>query len=201
MAIKPTAETSPLSQDKREKILVAAKARFLHYGVPKTTMRDIADDLSIAVSNLYLYFENKREIVLAIAENCRAEHDAVAKEVISDQTMTPEQKFEQLLVNKFRIMQQFRDQSPKGRELIAYLLQEFPERAVTWQENLESMISTILELGNQSGDFHVKDVPYTARMMRIALAQFFQPAHVVLPAEPTETDLIQVLHFILPILK
>lgn len=201
MTTKPTSDTSPLSQDKREKILIAAKARFLHYGVPKTTMRDIADDLSIAVSNLYLYFENKREIVLAIAEQCRAEHDAVAKEVINDPALSPDQKLEQLLVNKFKIMEEFRYQSPKGRELIEYLLQEFPERAVTWQSNLESMIEAVLELGNQTGDFHVKDIPYTARMMRIALAQFFQPAHVDLPGEATETDLVQLLHFILPILK
>src|SRR6478609_7322290 len=69
--------------DKKGQILLAAEARFLQYGIRKTTMRDIADDLGIAVSNLYLYFANKREIALAIAETCSQEMEMEVQEVIS----------------------------------------------------------------------------------------------------------------------
>ena len=38
--------------DKRQRILVAARARFRHYGIPKTTMQEIAQDAGVAVGTM-----------------------------------------------------------------------------------------------------------------------------------------------------
>jgi TetR/AcrR family transcriptional repressor of mexJK operon len=49
-----------MAQDKkRETIIEAAQKRFLHFGVDKTTMNEIADDLSISKASLYYYFPDK----------------------------------------------------------------------------------------------------------------------------------------------
>jgi TetR/AcrR family transcriptional repressor of mexJK operon len=47
---------------KKEKILEAAYQRFLHYGYSKTTMNEIAGDLSMSKALLYYYFPDKSQL-------------------------------------------------------------------------------------------------------------------------------------------
>src|ERR1700712_5501525 len=51
---------------KREKILDAAHNRFLHYGYSKTTMNEIAGDISMSKALLYYYFPDKSELYTAV---------------------------------------------------------------------------------------------------------------------------------------
>ena len=199
MSIKDPA--SELSLEKQNKILNAAKTRFMHYGVNKTTMRDIADDLGISVSNLYLYFENKRQIVLAIAEACRNEQEEFIHQVLNDASIPADQKLETLLVNKYQFMCQFRSENPKAGELIAYLLQEFPERSEKWRQGLEDMIHAALEESVRQGAFHIDDVRHAAKVMRIATDKFFLPPFIELPIEPNEAELVSLIRWITSLLQ
>lgn len=196
-----TQELSGVSSDKKSKILQAAKARFLHFGVSKTTTRDIAEDVGISVSNLYLYFENKREIVLAIAEECRAEQELIDQAILSERDIAPAEKLERLLLEKFRHVRAFRDASPKGIELMAYLLQEYPERVSSWQKNLEDLIWTVLDEGCRNGSFLLEDARQGACMLRMALTQFFLPPHIQLPIDPTEEELVALIRWHLSLIS
>src|SRR4051794_32036309 len=51
---------------KRESIIEAAQKRFLHFGVDKTTMHEIAEDLSISKASLYYYFPDKLNLYGAV---------------------------------------------------------------------------------------------------------------------------------------
>ena len=51
---------------KREKILEASYQRFLHYGYSKTTMNEIAADLSLSKALLYYYFPDKSQLYIAV---------------------------------------------------------------------------------------------------------------------------------------
>jgi AcrR family transcriptional regulator len=51
---------------KREKILEASYHRFLHYGYSKTTMNEIASDLSLSKALLYYYFPDKSQLYIAV---------------------------------------------------------------------------------------------------------------------------------------
>jgi AcrR family transcriptional regulator len=51
---------------KREKILEASYQRFLHYGYSKTTMNEIAGDLSLSKALLYYYFPDKSHLYIAV---------------------------------------------------------------------------------------------------------------------------------------
>jgi AcrR family transcriptional regulator len=51
---------------KKEKILEAAHHRFLHYGYSKTTMNEIAGDLSMSKALLYYYFPDKSQVYIAV---------------------------------------------------------------------------------------------------------------------------------------
>src|SRR5690606_22388426 len=54
---------------KRIQILEAAKRRFAHFGLAKTTMAEIAQDLSFSKALLYYYFPDKNALYAAVLEH------------------------------------------------------------------------------------------------------------------------------------
>ncbi len=60
---------------RRKEILEAAAQVFADKGYDATTTRDIADAVDMGESTLYNYFQNKREVLLAIVDLKRAELD------------------------------------------------------------------------------------------------------------------------------
>jgi AcrR family transcriptional regulator len=65
---------------KREKILDAAYNRFLHYGYSKTTMNEIATDLSMSKALLYYYFPDKSQLYVAIMRKLANDYMQVVDE-------------------------------------------------------------------------------------------------------------------------
>jgi TetR/AcrR family transcriptional regulator len=58
-----------MAQDKKKDAIIdAAHKRFSHFGVDKTTMNEIADDLSISKASLYYYFPDKLNLYAAVLE-------------------------------------------------------------------------------------------------------------------------------------
>lgn len=55
-------EKVAIPEQKVTRIVDAAQKRFAHYGLAKTTMNDIADDLGISKASLYYYFPDKESI-------------------------------------------------------------------------------------------------------------------------------------------
>src|SRR5688500_9200766 len=53
---------------KQEHILEAAIRRFSYFGVNKTTMTEIAEDLAISKPSLFYYFQDKNCLIAAVAE-------------------------------------------------------------------------------------------------------------------------------------
>ncbi len=69
---------------KRDRILEAAYQRFLHHGYSKTTMNDIAADLSFSKALLYYYFPDKSEVYTAVMRKLANEYFVTLEEKIND---------------------------------------------------------------------------------------------------------------------
>lgn len=57
-----------IADKKREQIIEGAIKRFSHFGISKTTMNDIADDLSVSKPSLYYYFPDKKSLIVGVIE-------------------------------------------------------------------------------------------------------------------------------------
>lgn len=57
-----------IADKKREKIIDGAIKRFIHFGIGKTTMNDIAEDLSVSKPSLYYYFPDKKHLAIEVIE-------------------------------------------------------------------------------------------------------------------------------------
>src|SRR6187551_1191327 len=71
------------TEDKTEAILAAALRRFLHYGLKKTSMQEVAADAGVAVGTQYLYFKDKDDLVAGCAERFAVEHREQAQALLS----------------------------------------------------------------------------------------------------------------------
>ena len=66
---------------KRENIIDGAIKRFTHFGINKTTMNEIADDLSVSKPSLYYYFPDKGSLVLGVIERIFSDYFEALKKV------------------------------------------------------------------------------------------------------------------------
>jgi len=58
-----------MAQDQKKNLIIeAAQKRFSHFGVGKTTMNEIADDLSMSKASLYYYFPDKLNLYAAVLQ-------------------------------------------------------------------------------------------------------------------------------------
>ena len=70
------------ADEKRIRILETAKRRFAHYGMTKTTMAEIAKDLSFSKALLYYYFPDKNSLYAAVLEHIIEECQGHVEEAI-----------------------------------------------------------------------------------------------------------------------
>lgn len=73
-----------IQDDKRELIINAALKRFSHFGIAKTSMSEVADDLKLSKANLYYYFPDKFSLIEAIAYRIMDESDAAIEKAFRE---------------------------------------------------------------------------------------------------------------------
>ncbi len=75
-----------MAQDQKQDLIIeAAIKRFAHFGVAKTTMNEIAADLSLSKASLYYYFPDKLNLYAAVLKKITetgeaSDDEALAKE-------------------------------------------------------------------------------------------------------------------------
>lgn len=59
---------------KREMIIDCAMKRFSHFGIQKTTMNEIAEDIAVSQPSLYYYFPDKTSLIIAVIEKIAGDY-------------------------------------------------------------------------------------------------------------------------------
>ena len=84
--------------DKKTKILTCAKKLFLEQGYKSTSIQTIANESGISKGAVYLYFNSKDEILLAIFRMLEEAVWQKVAEINSDPDLSPREKFRQQIV-------------------------------------------------------------------------------------------------------
>src|SRR5687767_14339662 len=114
------------SEEKRRAILAAALRRFLHYGLKKTSMQEVAGDAGVAVGTLYLYFADKDALVAGCAERFAEEHRQQAAELLGS-ARRADKKLVQYVKQRWVIWQEVGLRAPGALELAEAVLRLTPE--------------------------------------------------------------------------
>jgi TetR/AcrR family transcriptional repressor of mexJK operon len=154
-----------MAQDqKQEAIINAAIKRFAHFGVAKTTMAEIAADLSFSKASLYYYFPDKLNLYAAVFKTITEAGVATDDAELASKTDPFEailfflEKRTEFIIKYHNILEYLKTFSPST---IPAELQ--PVFAQLKKRELQRL-TNIIEKGVTSGLFKIKDSKKTAEL-------------------------------------
>ncbi|RZK82072.1 MAG: TetR/AcrR family transcriptional regulator [Pedobacter sp.] len=157
------------NQDKKRILIIdAALKRFAHYGLAKTTMSEIAKDISFSKALLYYYFPDKRSLYVSTMEHLMYK---MGKDIVksADKSSSSAEAISKLLQKRQSYIQKyynlFESSQVIANDLPEDLFQKF-EQAKTF---VKTIITSILDNGNQRGELAVQDTALTAEIFSDAL--------------------------------
>lgn len=162
-------KTYSSSDVKQRTILEAATKRFAHFGMAKTTMNEIARDISVSKALLYYYYPNKQALYESVMEYVIDIMSNKVQEVIEKKESALEAMHIALeerigIINEYYNLFQYPYTLRKGATAdMQRLHSQIEEREL-------ELLSGILRRGVEKGEFEVDDIKNTARLLLYALA-------------------------------
>lgn len=154
-----------MSQDqKRDAILEAALKRFAHYGVAKTTMNEIAADLSISKASLYYYFPDKISLYAAVLKNISGENSGEQDALLEKQKdplgaiLVYLEKRTEFIIKYHQVLEYLKAFSPLS------LPPELEGLFGYFREQELKRISAILKKAKEKGGYDINDARKTAEL-------------------------------------
>jgi AcrR family transcriptional regulator len=182
--------------DKRQRILVAARKRFRYYGVKKTTMQEIARDAGVAVGTLYLYFKDKDDLLVACTEEYITRHRRQAEAILASDAPAGD-KLRRYILDRFRAAEATRTGYRHAAELTREVLRVRPDRRLDEGRMMAEYFVRILRLGVATGELHTDDPERDARVLLLSVAFLFPSALDEWAYAPKEEDLLLVVDWFL----
>ncbi len=183
--------------DKRQRILEAARKRFRYYGVRKTTMQEVARDAGVAVGTLYLYFKDKDDLLAAGTEEYVTRHRQQAEAILASEASAAD-KLRRYVLDRFRASQATRAGGiGPAAELWREVLRVRPERRLEEGRMMAETFVRILRLGMETAELHSDDPERDAGVFLLSLAFLFPSAIDERACPPTEEDALLVVDWFL----
>lgn len=149
-------------EDKRREIIEAAIKRFSHFGITKTTLSEIADDLQMSKANLYYYFQDKWTLLDSIVEVLLEETNEKIIEIFQ-QTNSVKLQLQRILEIKFELMEKYKLLTLNLNEVnvLDPKFKRISDRVFTMECD---RVRQVLERGIKSGELETNDVAATSNL-------------------------------------
>jgi TetR/AcrR family transcriptional regulator len=184
---------------KIEVILQAAQHRLGLYGYAKTTMKEIADDISMSKAALYYYFPDKDGIFKAVIEKEQKEFTSRIENKIAV-LENPEEMLKAYIEQRMRYFKEFMNLSKFRASEHEHVKPLLKELFVQFRSQEQKLLVKILKIGHQSGLFHFDNEEHFADLfldvikgLRFSLIQ--QKPYIELSPEELEVLEKSLLNF------
>lgn len=149
--------------DKVQIIIEASQKRFGLFGVEKTSMREIADDLKLSKASLYYYFPDKESLYKAVVEKEQKEFiDKITERILSIEE--PEQLLREYCISRLSYFRTLLNLSRLRLEAYSGLKPVFRETIQIFKEKEKEIIKKIFNKGIAIGIFYINDSDQTASL-------------------------------------
>ena len=179
--------------DVRQKILDAAEHRLWHYGFKKTTVDEIASDAGVGKGTVYLYFEGKEDIGLAIMAQFKEKSMGQIEAIAHDLSKTSVQKLKEMLQQPMLSAFQRCHESPATLELVVAIKPHIRARMRPYLEQEWALLAGVLEEGNQLGVFDVPDTLRAARTLKTMCLGFLPPYPCVSSTDEIAAEIAHIV--------
>lgn len=181
-----------LDPEKRAAIINAAKQRLRKYGIQKTKMQEIAEDVGIAVGTLYLYFKNKNDILIASIEAYGQQHIVYAEEILNSEK-SPQEKLKYYIINCFRVTEDINNSGSHAAELVRAVMKLKPDLAEEQSSWTRKNVSIILREGVEKNLFCIDNLERDVEVFLYSIGYFFPFATTKQYYQIEEKDLVTVI--------
>jgi len=144
-------------------ILEAAQKRFGVFGIEKTSMREIANDLKLSKASLYYYFPDKESLYKAVVE--KEQNEFIVN--ISERILTilePQQLLCEYAIARLSYFRTLLNLSRLRLEAYSDLKPAFRETIHIFKEKEKEIVIKIFEKGISTGKFSINDTDQTASL-------------------------------------
>lgn len=179
--------------DVRQRILDAAEQRLWHYGFKKTTVDEIASDAGVGKGTVYLHFEGKEDIALAIMAQYKEESMDRIGVVAQDPDKTPVQKLKEMLQQPILSAYMRCNESPATLELVIAIKPHIRARMRPYVEQEWTLLAGVLEEGNRMGVFDVPDTLRAARTLKTMCLGFLPPYPCVSSSDEIAAEISHIV--------
>lgn len=152
----------------RESIINAATQIFTRFGFKKTSMDDIAKSLRMGKSSIYYYFKGKEEIFQAVVDKEADQLRVKVNKILNsnDDTMNKLRSYVKLRMDLIKQLSNYME-ILKNDDLMNLTLTEKIRKKYDDEE--VTIIKRILEEGNETGLFKVKDLNLSSLAVVVAM--------------------------------
>ncbi|MER9867244.1 TetR family transcriptional regulator [Mesorhizobium sp. M0136] len=183
----------------RARILEVAEGHFRRIGYNKTSVADIASELSMSTANIYRFFPSRDAIKESICGKALNEVADIALAIARTNASAGE-KLGQLLTAIHHHKKMTLVKERRMHDLIVAAMQENWATIKAHIEHVVTTLGVIIREGIESGEFNVDDSATAARAVHTAFTPFLHPIlieHCVQYGEDTEAGLREQIQFIL----
>ena len=179
--------------DVRQKILDAAEQRLWHYGFKKTTIDEIASDAGVGKGTVYLYFDGKEEIGLAIVSAYKESSLHQMEIIARDPRKSSVEKLTEIL--QFPILQTYQScrESPAMQEMIVAIKPHIRRHIQPLWEQEYRLLAEVLEEGNRRGTFNVPDTSRAAQTLKTMTLGLMPPYPCVHGSEEIAGEIAEMV--------
>jgi AcrR family transcriptional regulator len=170
--MNPQARTKP--DDTRARIMATAEALFRRLGFAKTTVADIAAELSMSPANVYRFFASKNAIVEAICKRCLSEVEENAWTVARSKASAAE-RMERMVLEILAYHKENFITEQRVNELVVAAIESSWDAIRAHKQVMQNVAEVILRDGIAAGEFEPVDPRETAELIMRSVVIFTHP--------------------------
>lgn len=162
----------------RRRIIREAASEFARLGFDQANINTIAEQAGIGKGTIYLYFENKRELFLAMLRYIAQAHMASIRSALA-QEGTLQQRLERLFRAFAQLAQEESDSFNVYMSALYGVNRAFKDEATKLLRDYLAVITLMLEEGQARGELRCNDVEASALMVLSLTESYVLSARVV----------------------
>ncbi len=162
---------APTERDKIPHILEAARKRFGHYGLAKTTMSEIATDIGMSKAAIYYYFPDKEHLFAAVVGREMESFINQMENLVLEPGPASE-KIHQYVAQRFIYFQEFVNLGKIAGTAYEALKPAMASVKANFDTRERSLIRNIIQTGINSGEFQAVDAAVHADLFVSTLIGF-----------------------------
>ncbi|MFC4213339.1 TetR/AcrR family transcriptional regulator [Pedobacter lithocola] len=152
-----------VADKKREQIIEGAIKRFIHFGINKTTMNDIAEDLSVSKPSLYYYFPDKRSLIVGVIEKVFTDYFDALKKKYNPDAAIEDTLFQTIDIRNSFFMKYFMLRISEGIPDI-FTDQTLKEKLTSLKNSEKAFYAKIFERSQEKGEIKHENMSHVAEL-------------------------------------